>query len=129
MAAQSGYGKVTDEVVALLTEIVGDKNVLTGDERENYSRDETAKLKPVLPEVVIKPGDSGARRQITSSITTWDIDHSPMSTKFQSVMEKLLSKPITQHILEFATHIILWFVRVWLKIELSQTLWDERRSS
>ena len=64
MEAQSRYGKVTNDLVALLTEIVGDKNVLTGDERENYSRDETAKLKPVLPEVVIKPEDAGSVAKI-----------------------------------------------------------------
>ena len=48
MEAQSHYGKVTEEVMALLTEIVGDKNVLTGDDRYDYSRDETLELKPVL---------------------------------------------------------------------------------
>ena len=58
MEARSRYRKVTDDLVALLTDIVGYKNVLTGDERENYSRDETYKSKPVLPEVVVKPGDA-----------------------------------------------------------------------
>ena len=58
MKLQSRYGKVTNAILALLTEIVGAKNVLTGDERENYSRDETLGLKPVLPEVVVKPGDA-----------------------------------------------------------------------
>ena len=58
MKVQSRYGKVTDDLIALLAEIVGDKNILTGEERENYSRDETPKLKPVLPEVVVKPGDA-----------------------------------------------------------------------
>jgi len=64
METQSRYGKVTDGLIASLAEIVGDKNVLTGDERENYSRDETAKLKPVLPEVVIKPEDTGSVAKI-----------------------------------------------------------------
>jgi len=41
MKAGRRYEKVTDNLVALLTEIVGSKNILTGDERENYSRDET----------------------------------------------------------------------------------------
>ncbi|GAH15204.1 unnamed protein product, partial [marine sediment metagenome] len=58
MEARSHYTKVTDDLVALLSDIVGYKNVLTGDERENYSRDETYKSKPVLPEVVVKPGDA-----------------------------------------------------------------------
>ena len=58
MEARSRYRKVTDDSVALLTDIVGYKNVLTGDGRENYSQDETYKSKPVLPEVVVKPGDA-----------------------------------------------------------------------
>jgi len=64
MEAQSRYGKVTDEVVALLAKIVGDKNVLTGDERGNYSRDEMPKSKPVLPEVVAKPEDTDSVARI-----------------------------------------------------------------
>ena len=64
MEVQTHYGKVTDDVVALLTEIVGDKNVLTGDERENYSRDEAPKSKPVLPEVVVKPEDTDSVAKI-----------------------------------------------------------------
>ena len=60
MEAQSRYEKITDAVLALLAGIVGDKNILTGDERENYSRDETLRLKPVLPEVVVKPEDTGS---------------------------------------------------------------------
>lgn len=64
MAASSGYGQVTDDILALLTEIVGNKNVLTGDERENYARDETPKLRPVLPSVVVKPEDAGSVAKI-----------------------------------------------------------------
>ncbi len=64
MEARNRYGKVTDNLIALLTEIVGDKNILTGDERENYSRDETPESQPVLPEVVVKPGDTGSVAKI-----------------------------------------------------------------
>ncbi len=64
MEVRSHYGVVTDNLVVLLAEIVGDKNIFTGDERENYSRDETPKLKPVLPEVVVKPGDAGSVAKI-----------------------------------------------------------------
>ncbi len=64
MERPSRYGKVTDNLIALLTEIVGDKNVLTGDERENYSRDETPRSKPVLPEVVVKPEDTASVAKI-----------------------------------------------------------------
>jgi len=64
MEIQSRYGKVTDNLLALLTEIVGDKNILTGEERENYSWDETPSPKPVLPEVVVKPEDTGSVAKI-----------------------------------------------------------------
>jgi len=64
MEAQNRYEKVTDNLIALLTEIVGNKYVLTGDERENYSRDETPKPKFVLPEVVVKPNDTASIAKI-----------------------------------------------------------------
>jgi len=77
MEAQSRYGKVTDDVVALLTEIVGDKNVLTGDERENYSRDEMLKSKPVFPEIVVKPEDTGSVARIVKMATEKRIPVTP----------------------------------------------------
>ncbi len=64
MGTRSRYGKVTDDLIDLLTEIVGDKNVLTGDERENYSRDETLKVTPVIPDVVVKPEDADSVARI-----------------------------------------------------------------
>jgi len=64
METQSRYGKVTDNLLALLAEIVGDKNILTGDELESYSRDEMPEPKSILPEVVVKPGDSGSVARI-----------------------------------------------------------------
>ena len=64
MTDPSGYGKVSDEVLASLTEIVGDKNVLSGDDRENYARDETAELEPALPEVVVRPEDAASVARI-----------------------------------------------------------------
>jgi glycolate oxidase len=60
MEAPSRYEKITDAILDLLAEIVGDKNVLIGDERENYSRDETLGLKSVLPEVVVRPESTGS---------------------------------------------------------------------
>ena len=57
MEARRHYGEVTDDLVASLTGIVGAENVLDGDERENYSRDEAPRSKPVLPGVVVKPED------------------------------------------------------------------------
>jgi glycolate oxidase len=64
MKGPSQYGSVSDDVLASLTEIVGDKNVLTGDERENYARDETPRITPVLPEVVVRPEDAGSVAKI-----------------------------------------------------------------
>ncbi len=64
MEIQSNYNKVTGNLVALLTEIVGEKNILTGDERENYSRDEMPGAKSLLPEVVVKPADTGSVAKI-----------------------------------------------------------------
>ena len=58
MGVRSQYQKVTDDVIASLAEIVGDKNVLTGEERESYSRDEQIIIEPVLPEVVVRPEDT-----------------------------------------------------------------------
>lgn len=60
MEGQSRYNKVTDEVLSSLADIVGDKNVLTGDERENYARDELLGAKPFIPDVVVKPETSDA---------------------------------------------------------------------
>lgn len=61
---RSNYGRVTDEVVARLTDIVGDKNVLAGEERENYSRDEMPGKRSFLPEVVVKPKNSRSVAEI-----------------------------------------------------------------
>jgi glycolate oxidase len=58
------YGKITDALIASLTEIVGEKNVLTGDERENYSRDEAPRVVYAVPEVVVKPGDTSSTAAI-----------------------------------------------------------------
>jgi glycolate oxidase len=51
----SKYSKLTDSLIASLIDIVGFKNVITDEGRENYSRDETPNCVPVLPEVVVKP--------------------------------------------------------------------------
>lgn len=60
MAATRRYTKVTSEIVSQLADIVGANNVLTGDEKRDYSRDETPHLTPVSPEVVVKPADAAA---------------------------------------------------------------------
>lgn len=60
MKGQNRYGKVTDDVMASLTEIVGKKNVVTGEGMENYARDELLGAKSFIPEVVVKPENSTA---------------------------------------------------------------------
>ena len=77
MEAQSHYGKVTGDVITSLTEIVGDKNVLTGDDRYDYSRDETTRLKPVFPEAVVKPEDTGSVARIVKLATEKRIPITP----------------------------------------------------
>jgi glycolate oxidase len=64
MRGPGKYGRVTDDVLASLTEIVGSKNVITGDERDNYARDETPRITPVLPGVVVRPEDTGSVARI-----------------------------------------------------------------
>ena len=49
MRTKSHFQKVTSDILASLAEIVGTKNVLTGDERENYSRDEQFRARPFSP--------------------------------------------------------------------------------
>jgi len=48
------YKKVSDNIIQELGKIVGGENVLSED-IEDYGHDETFLLKPVLPEVVVKP--------------------------------------------------------------------------
>jgi glycolate oxidase len=52
------YGAVTAQVIDALKSIVGERDVLTGDDRQNYSRDETPGLRPVLPDAVVRPRDA-----------------------------------------------------------------------
>jgi len=75
--ARGRYGKVTDDIVALLTEIVGDKNVLTGDDCYDYSRDETTRSKPVLPDVVVKPENTGSVARVLKLATEKHIPVTP----------------------------------------------------
>lgn len=58
------FNKVARGVVSSLVDIVGEKNVITAEGRENYARDETTGIKPVLPEVVVKPDNTTAVSQI-----------------------------------------------------------------
>jgi glycolate oxidase len=64
MEPEIKYGKVTADIIAALTEIVGEKNILVGEGKENYSRDEAPRLTPVSPDVVIMPTDTDAVSRI-----------------------------------------------------------------
>ena len=59
LETRARYRRVTDGVVTSLAGIVGSRNVLTGDGLENHSRDDMPRAKSFLPEVVVKPEDSG----------------------------------------------------------------------
>jgi len=54
----NNYGTVTNSTIASLEGIVGEKNVLTGEERENYSGDESADVGCTIPDVVVRPADT-----------------------------------------------------------------------
>jgi len=58
MDNQIRYGRITSTLVANLAVIAGEKNVLTGDERQNYSRDEAPGSDQAVPDLVVKPGNS-----------------------------------------------------------------------
>lgn len=77
MKKRSGYQEVTTEILDLLAAIVGEKNVLTDEARENYARDETIKIQPVLPEVVLKPGDTESVSRIMALATERKIPVTP----------------------------------------------------
>jgi glycolate oxidase len=55
MASTCKYGTLTSGLIRSLTEIVGEKFILTGEGRENYARDEAPHSISHLPEVVVKP--------------------------------------------------------------------------
>jgi len=55
MNAAANYGQVDDSIITAMSRIVGEGNVLTGADRENYARDETPDAVPVMPELVVKP--------------------------------------------------------------------------
>jgi glycolate oxidase len=57
MSFQPAYNRLTPALIARLTEIVGAKNILVDEGKENYSRDESPVYTSCLPEVVVKPQD------------------------------------------------------------------------
>ena len=55
MPTGNQYGRVTPDVVRSLTALLGAENVLLGDDRKNYARDEAPNTTPVMPDVVVRP--------------------------------------------------------------------------
>jgi glycolate oxidase len=60
MKSKRSYNRLTPELVSQLTEIVGEKNILIDEGKENYSRDESPQAKSSLPEAVVKPENPAA---------------------------------------------------------------------
>ena len=58
MAEQRRYGKVSEDTALRLAGIVGEANVLTGEDRENYARDEAPGAARAVPELVLRPGNT-----------------------------------------------------------------------
>jgi len=58
MEKQGDYGEVTGAFTARLADMVGEKNVLTGEDRENYARDEAPGSERAVPDLVVKPGNA-----------------------------------------------------------------------
>lgn len=55
MPAPSPYGKVSIDILDQLKKIVGDLDVISGEETQNYAKDETENINGNPPEVVVKP--------------------------------------------------------------------------
>jgi glycolate oxidase len=56
---QQSYGRVTDQIIKELVEIVGKSNIVTDrDNMESYSHDESPHAGKHFPEVVVKPEDT-----------------------------------------------------------------------
>jgi glycolate oxidase len=71
------FGKLTPDLISQLTSIVGQKNILTGEGRENYARDESPHSEEMLPEAVLKPESPEAIGQILRLANTHRIPITP----------------------------------------------------
>jgi glycolate oxidase len=60
MSTADRYGKVTADVLESLVAALGQENVLVGDDRMNYSRDEAPNTFPMMPDVVVRPGSAAS---------------------------------------------------------------------
>ena len=64
MEAGEKYGKVTEDIIKDLSEIVGADSIMVGSGTEDYSRDEMPVAEPHMPEVVIKPENTASVAQV-----------------------------------------------------------------
>ena len=58
MAKDNERSGINDSIVVRLTDIVGKADVLSGEDRENYARDESPRAQRFLPDLVVRPGDA-----------------------------------------------------------------------
>ncbi|MBN1190811.1 MAG: FAD-binding protein [Dehalococcoidales bacterium] len=64
MNQPTDYQKLTPELIDLLTAIVGRKNILVDEGKENYARDESPLATTFMPEAVVKPQNAGQISEI-----------------------------------------------------------------
>ena len=64
MSMPSEYSKVTADVFESLKSMLGAENVLVGEERKNYARDEAPNTLAIMPEVVVRPSSTALVSQI-----------------------------------------------------------------
>ena len=77
MRNRSRYGKLTDDLTAELSGIVGEKNILSTEGKEDYSRDEEPNARSFVPEAVVKPADSLQVSKILTLANTHKIPVTP----------------------------------------------------
>ncbi len=64
MPGPTTYGSVTTVIISQLQQIVGDSNIISGEETKNYAKDETENIAGHPPEVVVKPTSTSQVAQI-----------------------------------------------------------------
>ncbi len=64
MSEYDTFNKITDDVIDSLKLIVGDVNVLTGQAREGYAKDETPNFTGIIPDVVVRPENTASVTRI-----------------------------------------------------------------
>ena len=60
MSTADRYGRVTADVLDSLIALVGSENVLVGDNRKNYAKDEAPNTASFMPDVVVRPSSAAS---------------------------------------------------------------------